>query len=132
MIVHQTDYLRIEIAVNDIEDSKKLACLALDNDLYVSGWRLRNTYSSIANGYETYNMAVLLIDDIPVASCLIGEENTFASYTKPSHRNMGFGRMLIQHLLEYFPDTKGHVNGSKGCDVFFTKSGCSSVINMYR
>lgn len=110
----------------------QLANLALEHNLYVEGWQMKNLYLTMDKGGLGIHV---LIKDEPVAACVFYlNDGMINVFVKEEHRGKGYGKQVIHETLEKYKITVDEVYGSLGsdisesfynsCDIAYFSDGC--------
>lgn len=109
-----------------------LAKLALEHNLYVEGWQMKNLYLTMDQG----GLGIcVLVEKLPVAACVVYlNDGMINVFVKEQYRGKGYGKKVVAQTLEKYKITVDDVYGCAGadiseqfynsCDIAYFADGC--------
>jgi len=124
------DLNSFEVKVSYGEQAITFAKEALSARLYVPGWDLNPTLHNIIKygNSMNYGVAIVYHNNTPIAIATVKASwnGILYVFVRKAYRGMGLGKEAANRLLEAYggcEEPAGHVNGSKGTELFFMKLG---------
>lgn len=113
-------------------NENELAQLALEHNLFVEGWQMKNLYLTMDKGGLGIHV---LVEDEPVAACVFYlDDGMMNVFVKEEHRGKGYGKKVVYQTLEKYKLTVDEVYGCSGvdiseqfynsCDIAYFADGC--------
>ncbi len=107
------------------EELKKRAQIALDSNLFVDGWLLRNVLKAITEG-SNHKIVLHYVNEEPVGCCVSKESGLLMTYVKPEHRRKGIASLMLDQLIVEFNLDSNKLfgrRGDKGSESFYLNNG---------
>lgn len=113
-------------------NENQLAQLALEHNLYVEGWQMKNLYLTMDKGGLGIH---ILVENEPIAACVFYVDDGMMNvFVKENYRGKGYGKKVVQETLKKYQLTVDEVYGCAGadiseqfynsCDIAYFADGC--------
>lgn len=118
-----------------ILNENELAKLALEHNLYVEGWQMKNLYLTMDQGGLGIHV---LVEEQPIAACVVYlDDGMINVFVKEQYRGKGYGKKVVEQTLNKYKITVDDVYGCAGaehseqfynsCDIAYFADGCFSM-----
>ena len=104
----------------DKEEKQGMILLAIENGLYVNGWKLLDIFDEIlSKNSNKFEICLALNDSKPVGICLFLSYGHINFFVKEEFRRMGIGKNMYEEILKNVNQSidVNEIYGEKGCDI---------------